>query len=200
MIIQVKEGNFMAKIAALLALIVVLLGLLFIFNKPHETQTAVPKAVQSNFEDWHLYTSPSESFKVFFPSLPQNASSTVTDKETQKPKTYNTYVSQKPDGTAFVINVITFPEEGGNEEKFLNDLVNELVQANKDNELVDLKNGEFRKLKAVDFAINNHDVTIHGKAIKKGRHIYLISMMKKGDQPDPNEYLFFINSFEVTEK
>ncbi len=190
----------MGRIAALIALIVILLGLLFIFNKPHNTETAVPKAVQSNFADWHLYTSPSESFKVFFPSLPQNASSTLTDKETKAPKTYNTYVSQKPDGTAFIINVITISDDKGNDEKLLSDLVNDLVHANKDNQLQDIKNGEFRKYKAVDFTINNQDVTIHGKAIKKGRHIYLISMMKKGEQPDPNEYLFFINSFEVTEK
>ncbi|MFN4175308.1 MAG: hypothetical protein ACK4HV_09425, partial [Parachlamydiaceae bacterium] len=86
------------------------------------------------------------------------------------------------------------------DEKLLSDLVNELVHANKDNQLQDVKNSEFRKFKAVDFKMNNQDVTIQGKAIKKGRHIYLISMMKKGDEPDPNEYLFFINSFEVIEK
>lgn len=190
----------MGRIAAIIALIAILLGLLFMFNKPSGTQTAVAKAAPANFEDWHLYTSPSESFKVFFPSLPQNASSTLTDKVTQQPRTYNTYVSQKPDGTAFIINVITIPEDKGADEKLLSDLVNELVRANKDNQLKDMKNGEFRKFKSVDFSINNNDVTINGKAIKKGRHIYLISMMKKGDQPDPNEYLFFINSFEVTEK
>lgn len=190
----------MARIGALIALIGILLGLLFIFNKPHTSETAVAKSPQTNFEDWHLYTSPSESFKVFFPSLPQNASSTITDKETQKPKTYNTYIAQKPDGTAYIINVITLSDDSGQEDKILSDLVNELVQANKDNVLQEVQNGEFRKLKSVDFLINNQDVNIHGKAIKKGRHIYLLSSMKKGDQPDPKEFLFFINSFEVTEK
>lgn len=190
----------MGRIAAIIALIVILLGLLFMYHKPQNGDKAVPKAVQSNFEDWHLYTSPSESFKVFLPSLPQNASSTLTDKETNKPRTYNTYVSQKPDGTTFIINVITIAEDKGGDEKLLSDLVNELVHANKDNQLQDVKNSEFRKFKAVDFKMNNQDVTIQGKAIKKGRHIYLISMMKKGDEPDPNEYLFFINSFEVIEK
>lgn len=193
----------MSRIAAIVALILILGGLFFFISKPTAPSApALPKSVENNFEDWHLYNSPNNHFQVFFPSLPQNASSTLTDKVSKKPKTYNTYVSQKPDGTTFIINVITLPEGSDkvDEAVILNQFISELVEASKDNQLKDKREGEFHKQKAVDFLIGNKDVNVVGKAFKKGRELYILSVMTQGKEPDPAEFLFFLNSFQINEK
>lgn len=190
----------MSRWLAIAALVLILGSLYFYHIKPDNEM--VPKAVNTDFADWHLYTSPTNRFQVFFPTLPQNASSTVQDKTSKKNKTYNTYVSQKADGTTYIISVITLPEgtEKIDEAVVLNQFVQELVEASKDNQLKDKKNGEFHKQKAVDFLINNKDVNVIGKAFKKGRELYILSVMSQGKEPDQDEFLFFLNSFQVNEK
>ena len=200
MIIQRQKRNFMARFGALIAVVLVLLGLLFIWQKPTKDKAVAKSVMKEEFADWHLYSSPNDSFKVFFPTLPQNASTTVTDKETQKPLTYNTFVAEKPDGTTFIVNVITLSDNPPDDIKVLKKLVDQMVLANKDNHLSDVKEGNWHQYKSLDFLIDNNDVKVLAKAFKKGNRIYVISTIRKGEDIDPTEHLFFINSFEVNDK
>lgn len=133
---------------------------------------------ETDFANWHLYTAPSGQFQLFFPTLPQSASS----------KGFSTYISQHRDETTYMVNVIDSDD--------LAKAVQDMVSANKDNILKEQKTGTFKNRASIDFVIENGPTIVVGKAIKMGEHLYILTVMRAKGEIDPREYNFFINSFE----
>lgn len=180
-------------------LILVIVAWLY-FGYQHSSTPMIPEGhAETDFAEWVLYTSPTASFQVFFPTLPQTASSVVTDPSTQEKKGLMTHISQHRDGTTYLVNVIVIPEESRDkgDEAALNEAIQQIVAANPNNQLKEIKNNTHKNNKAVDFAIENGKNEVIGKAIKQGNYIYVLTVMHPEGTIDPKEFNFFINSFEM---
>ena len=75
---------------------------------------ALPIALQkhtTDYQDWEEYAPATGQFKVLMPSHPQYISDQTKDKKTNERRKYNTYISEKKNGTVFIINFITYPDQ-----------------------------------------------------------------------------------------
>ncbi|MCB1114047.1 MAG: hypothetical protein KDK62_04760 [Chlamydiia bacterium] len=190
----------MTRAIFILILLFILGGFYFIY---HTNQTADREASQSLTEstslaNWNMYTAPSGRFRVFFPNMPQNASSTVVDKATQNPKHFATYASASPEGGAFMVNIITFkPDQSMKDPKAIaTRQVMEMVEAREGNKLISLNEGEYKGQAAFDFEIDNGNMNILGKAFIRDQKLYILTMTSPDKQTDPEKFAFFVNSFE----
>ena len=95
----------------------------------------------SNFLNWHLYVSPSGNFQVMFPAMPQQAEKKIVDDKTKELRDYDFYVSEKNDGTLFMITAITFPPNRDPKatEQLLTKAMTDMVESDPNNKLKNVK-------------------------------------------------------------
>lgn len=196
-------SRLILSVLAVAALLLIFFGLLSL--KDHSKSTPVEVASsqnasgETNVTNWHFYTSPDEKFRVFLPAFPQSASQGVKDPSGQKKRHLTTFISEKEDGTSYLITIITLPDAPSAQgEVLLKEVVNDMVSANGSNKLKNMTPSDFHKMKAVDFSIENNDMKIKGMAFSTGNEIYVLTAAKSSDI-DPQEYAFFINSFELAQ-
>jgi len=153
-----------------------------------------------DFHNWHLFSSPNETFKVLLPTLPQHATENITDPKSQAVRKYDMYVSEKPDGTVFMISLVTFPDipKTLDDKKLLTAIMNDMVATNPNNELKTVESGEYNGHPSLDFTMGNQNVTINAKSFLVGNTLYVLSRIVKKEDEKSNEYNFFINSFELS--
>lgn len=174
-------------------------GFYFIYHQGNGSSSdPVFSEAHTSVANWNMYTAPSGAFRVFFPKLPQNASSTVLDKDTHQLKYFATYASTSPEGAAFMVNIISFkPNEAPDDMKALvTKHVTELVDAKEGNQLLNLSEGEFRNQTAYDFEIVNGTLDVLGKAFVLNQKLYVLTMTTQDMKADPQKFNFFVNSFE----
>lgn len=159
----------------------------------NSTMTIVP------FEEWREFEADEAKFKVQIPALPQHATETVRDPKDQQKREYDMYVSQKNDGTIFMISLITYEndQETSNPTKLLKSIVEEMLASNPSNKLKSLKENLYHQYKAIDFSIENADVHMDGKAFVIGKTLYILSYIAKSADYNPLEYQHFIDSFKL---
>lgn len=152
----------------------------------------------TNFLDWHLYVSPNGNFQVMFPTLPQQAAKKIVDDKTKEPRDYDMYVSEKNDGTLFIITAITFPPNRDPKatEQLLTKAMTDMVESDPNNKLKNVKVNEFQNMKALDFTIESDKINIDGKAFMVGDTLYVLTSIGKNEAYNPKEFSFFTNSFE----
>lgn len=196
--------TYMSKTLSFLIAVIVILGAFLIVRYIKESamvdsSKAKEAASEVDFHDWREFDSPTEDFKVLFPSLPQHAQDTFLDPKTNESRKYDTYVAADDHGQAFMINTITFPKNVSDLglEKTLKDTVNEMVSRNKENKLQKMQVGNFKNGKAVDFAMKNDKAIINGKVLANKDTVYVLSIVSKQDSFNPAELEFFTNSFNM---
>lgn len=150
------------------------------------------------FSDWHDFKAPSGKFNVRLPVLPQHATQTIVDPKTKLPRFYDMYVAQGNNGTIFMVSLIKFPEGFKESPEFLQKtIVSDMVASNPQNQLKNMKISQFQKQQALDFTIENSEMTVAGKTFMKGPILYLLSGIFNKEAFEPAEYDFFINSFDL---
>lgn len=195
-------------LASLLAVIAVFLMLREKIKDPQRTEPSIvtpqtaAKLNNLNFHEWHEFASEQSDFKVLLPSLPQHVSDIVTDPATKQPQKFETYAAVNDSGSAYFINVITFASPGDAEasEEALKSTVTNMLIRNKENKINSMNMGSLHGDRALDFALDNHDILIKGKVVPHGNKIYIISMVNKQDTFNSKEFEFFINSFNFVNK
>ena len=152
-----------------------------------------------NFQDWHEFTAPSGNFKVLFPALPQHATENVDDPKTKEKRKYDMYVSQQDNGTIFMISRITFPDLGSKEEsnEILKQIMNDMVASNPSNKLSMMQEGDYKGHPSIDFSIENGELTIDAKTFIVDDTLYILTRIVKSQNYTRDEFLFFVNSFEL---
>lgn len=165
-----------------------------------ESDPATVDLEQYNFQDWKEFEAPDGKFKVMIPTIPQNAADTVTDSKTGKDRKYEMYVSERLDGTIFMISLITFEEitSHAEEERLLGSLMDDMVNSSPKNEITYKAFGEFRGSPALEFALRNPDLMIHTKTFFINKTMYVLTRVSRDNQQDSTEFNFFVNSFELT--
>jgi hypothetical protein len=159
----------------------------------------IPQPVETHYETWREFTSPVGDFKVLVPNLPQHATDKIIDPQTKEPRKFDMYVSAKEDGTIFMISAISFPtaaDERTN-ERLLTSVINDMLARNVDNKLKMMQAGKFRHFQTMDFAIENNDVILGGKAFVHDKTLYVLSVVSKQGTLNSKDFDFFVNSFDV---
>ncbi len=165
------------------------------YKKSYELlPAALPKKLEAPAnKDWREFTPRSQKFSVLLPVLPQHAS------ENQADRHYEMYVSEKNDGTLFMISLINFknPIDTKHHEVVLNSIMEDLLNSNPTNELKSSNNDTYENRKALDFTIENKEIVINGKAFMDDQTLYVLTRISKLNQQDKKEFDFFIHSFHL---
>ena len=190
----------------LAALLAVIAGFIMLRDRSKGIEKADPtilkptmtaNSADAKFHEWHEFTSPQNNFKVLLPTLPQHVSDTVTDPATQQQHKYETYTALGDNGSAYLINEITFssPKQAEATEEELKAAVSSMLIRNKENKLNSMVMGSLHDNPALDFSLDNNDVLIKGKVLAHNNKIYILSMINKKDTFNDKEFDFFVNSF-----
>lgn len=188
----------MTRIISLLVILgLILAGFWFFYPKNHPTVAGVAQA-----EDvWHDFTAPQGKFRVKLPALPHHATETVKDSETKENRLYDFFLSSKDDGTIFAVNTITFPEKAGAyDEAFLRNFMQQMLTSNPSNKVKSMEVKPFQNHQALDFIVENAEVTIDGKAFFDDNTLYILSTTARNDIHNSQEFENFTSSFELAPK
>ncbi len=152
-----------------------------------------------NFQEWKEYHSPSGAFTVLLPTLPQHATESIKDPKTGNIRNYDMYVSERIDGTIFMISLITFQDLSSNSdpETLLLSMMNDMVASNPDNVLKAEQTGSFQGHPSLDFTMSNNEHHIDAKTFMIDNIMFVLTRISNAKNYNTSEYTFFINSFEV---
>lgn len=152
------------------------------------------------FQNWHEFIAPNEKFTVLLPSLPQHATKNVIDQNTQEPRNYEMYVAEKPDGTIFMITLITFEDaiKNSDTDKLMRRMMNDMMDTNPNNELRSVETKKYKGLDSLDFSFGNTDVNIDAKTFVIGDTLFILARIVNVQNYNADEFNFFINSFDLS--
>lgn len=158
-----------------------------------DTQLDVPQ-----FAEWRAYEPQTKRFKVLLPDPPQYAKESVAIPKTDKFRRYEMYISEKLNGTIFLISLITYPEDLklGDKDDLLLEIIDEMVASKRDNRLQKKENSTFHSYPAIDYRIANAEFNVAGKVVLVDKTVYLLNYISKKEDFSEADYEHFINSFE----
>lgn len=184
--------------------VLLFLGVLFLTSNIQNAYKMLPikeskKMEVPSYAEWREFTANTGRFRVMVPMPPQYAKDAVEIAGTDKKRLYEMYVSEKINGTIFMISLITYPSEvdTSNVDQILEETVHEMVATNPQNELRDFKDETFRGHKAVNFEIANHEFHVEGEAFMVDKTLYLLTYVAKTEDYNEADYQYFIRSFEL---
>lgn len=151
------------------------------------------------YADWREFVARSGKFKVLLPAVPQYAKEAVDIPNMNKKRQYEMYVSEKINGTIFLISLITYPSDvdTSNTQEMLHGIVEEMMGSKPGNQLISEKAETFDHYPATDFSIRNKETNIQGKAFMINKTIYLLTYIAKKADFEEGEYQHFIDSFQL---
>ena len=191
----------MARSAALIlsALLVAAAAWIILSHRAESKKSTLTSSNASDYRQWTHYESPVSKFKVFLPTLPQNAGSNLVDSKTGKKKRFSTFISPSGDGSIYMVNVIYTldPDETSNDDAEMNQAIQDMVHLNQENQLIQLNKTVFQEQPAYDFTIQNGKGKIMGKAFKKGPALYILSTMDPNGEANPDDRSLFTNSLKI---
>lgn len=153
---------------------------------------------ETQFHKWHEFSSPTAKFKVQFPTLPQHATDTIDDPKTKELREYDMYVSEKENGTIFMISIIKMMNKDVKiDENALTNVMNDILATSPQSKLKTMQMGTYQAHPSLDFSIENDQVNIDGKAFLDGNTLYLLTSAAKLPNYQKDEFNFFVNSFEL---
>ena len=167
---------------------------LFNLSTPAEKECVESKI---NPYGWVDYQSDSFDYKVKFPNLPQKANDQSVDLTTKSLKKYELLVSEKS-GKAFFLSVITF-DNNRFMEKRLVETVQDMANANPENQIKSLTHGLHNNFKDADFTITNPNYTVLGRGIIDNNKIYILTSVGVNANEINAEFNFFIQSFKIND-
>lgn len=189
--------RFLLALFATVALVLIILSVIF-FKDSYRVLpigNSDPRLMPL-FADWQEFDAPKEGFKALFPTMPQHAAQTVRDPKTDQLRKYDMYVSERSNGTIFMVSVIEFPGYTGSLEDLKKTIINDLLVSNPQNQLKSMTVGMYQLFPTIDFVITNRMTTINGRTFSDGNVIYLLSGIFTNAFLNQEEYDHFINSFE----
>ncbi len=193
----------MARFVSAALILLIAAGIFLWFRSSKESLTpqlpTLSPSASIDVNKWQEYTAPRDQFKVFLPGLPHHATENMAEPKTKEKRNYQVFVASKDNGTIYSISLISFPEKapGDLTEDFLQSFVNEMLTANPKNTIKDFKLSLWNQGKAVDFNLENAGAVVLGKAFLDGNTLYVLSVTTKPEILNPQEYNFFVNSFQL---
>ena len=192
----------MARITVSLLVLILILAAFWLFA-PKKQPIPLAAIGAKGSESWHDFSAPQDKFKIRLPSLPHHATETVEDPQTHEKRLYDFFLASKEDGTIFAVNTIRFPEKkegAAYDQQFLRNFIQQMLLSNPLNKIKSMNDSTLKGNQAIDFKVENAEVTIDGKAFFDENTLYILSATARNDRPIAPEYATFIDSFQLPEK
>ncbi len=150
-----------------------------------------------DINQWKEFRSDLGNFNVLLPVLPQHASQMVSLPNSPNKLKYDLFLAQEKDGTNFMINVISYPDDMdlSNPQSLLENVMNEMVAGDSNNQLKYSEKGKFQHSPSLEFAIENPQFLIQSRAFLVEKMLYVLTVVDRIENYNQNEYRAFINSF-----
>lgn len=192
----------MTRVLSTLIILALILGGFLLFYPRNQPTVTTNNIAVNDKDSWHEFTAPQGKFIIKFPTLPHHAVENVEDPATHEKRLYDFFLSSKNDGTIYAVNTITFPPKNPSpyNEAFLRDFIQQMLAGNPLNKIKSLEMKPFRKGQALDFKVENAEVTIDGKAFFDDNTLYILSTTARNDHHDGQEYELFLDSFQLPSK
>ena|GEM_PF-5734150 len=189
----------MGRGAIILGILAVMAGAFWFYNERRESlapQEAAPVGtIKAQMSPWTEYTAPLGQFKVLLPSHPHHSRVSHDNKD------YEIFLSPQNEGTLYSINLISFPEkeaaDAAKDPQFLEKALSEMLKSNPQNEIKDMRKGQYQNAEAFDFTVASQGLQIKGKAFLVGNTLYVLSTSTPDGGAKPQEFDFFIKSFQL---
>ncbi len=192
-------GRFLATVAS-----IALLGAtVYLLTQSKQAYRVLPDINQQAQVDpyglWRNFEEPNHHFQAAFPVVPQHATDHIKDPMTKQVRQYDMYVSSQPDGSVFLIRVISYPQGVKvTHVDLINSINYDLVQSHAGNQLLSSTDIKFAGHEAVKFSIASDPTHIEGVAFAEGANLFLLGVMANKDVFSPADYEHFVNSFKLT--
>jgi hypothetical protein len=185
----------MSKVALLAALIIILGIGTYYFNRNKRTEIGE----QDNFATWNEFIPRSNLFKVLLPHAPQYGKDFLAIPKSEKKRRFDMYISEKIDGSLFLISVITYPPDyaAPPSNEMMRQNIEELIQNKSDNKLTKISNRPFEGRNALDYTIESKDFHVAGRSIHDDHVVYMLTYITRNENFDQEEYEHFIQSFHL---
>lgn len=152
---------------------------------------------QSDYHNWQEFSSPAGDFKVLMPSLPQHISDKSNDSKSNEMRKIDVYMSEKKNGTIFMINLITLLDAKSLvHEELLQNFMKDMLASNPNNTLIASQSTVFKGQKALDFVIENETFNYDVREFFIGNTLVVLSNVSRKPTHNIKDFEFFINSFE----
>lgn len=186
----------------LISAAVLLVGVLMVFNvknNPGVVAEGLSRQSTTNNMVWPEFISQGGEFIVRMPELPQHLQDAVNISHTDKKRKYEIYVSEKKDGSIFMIYRITYPEDfnTSNSQVILADVINEIITTNPNNRIIKNEETFYADYAARNFEIDNKDFTVEGLAFMDDKVVYVLTYATGDEIVNKSEYQYFIESFHL---
>ncbi len=160
-----------------------------------------PPPGQDPIESWTEFTGNADEFTVMLPTPPQYANEKLKDPTTGEQRVYDMYVSEKLDGTLFMITRIVYPGESKLDSNAVFDQIKkELMSMEEGAELLSEVPAEFLGHPSTEYAITGPSVRLQAKAILESNKLYLLTYVVNKDQFSSREFAVFIDTFRFTNR
>lgn len=172
----------MQRWVVILAFAFIIVGVIFLLFNSRDAYEVLPVQKSDTLneeidEGWQEYKSDADGFKVNFPFPPQEATENIKNPETDELRLYRMFVSQTPDGKAFMVSLITFSQSAysmGN-QALMNRFVQELVAGNKESQLEKIEPVSFQGKDALSFRIDGPRANLDGLVFMDGPKLVFLS-------------------------
>jgi len=179
-----------------------LMGVIWAFSQLKSSYELLPiqaakKAAPSTYSLWQNYNA--ETFSVSVPVLPQNATDVVKEPNTQETRIYDLYVSETPDGTIYMISVITFPHlaPGTAPNALIDSILDGMVKAQPNNVLSENTPASLFGDEGRKFTLQGDEQTFMGQAFMQGKSLFVLTGIYKKDNVQAPDFKYFVDSFAL---
>ncbi len=157
------------------------------------------KTQQHAVKEWKEFHAPLGAFQVLLPALPQHAQESVALPSGRGLITYEMYLAQDGDGSAYMISLVQYPQgfDTSNARELLQGVKQEMVQANPKNILKEDRSGQFQLYPALDFLIENNGIYIRSTCFLAGKTLYVLTMIDSSLSSLPPRFEKFAQSFKI---
>lgn len=158
------------------------------------------KFSKSSFEGWKVYKSEDGTFEAKFPTSVRHSSGSEPISKGPEKKLINTYLSEEPNGSIFMVSILTFPTETKDSKEYnarLNEAMTRLQKANPQNIVWGINYDQFLDVSDLTFGIENPEQMMINKVFIKGKDLYLLSYTSKKDLFDQANFQYFLDSFKL---
>jgi hypothetical protein len=153
------------KKAAIIVICLVILGIAIYYGYDY---WRVRKGESDNFATWSEFIPRSGLFQVLLPHSPQYGKDYISIPNSDKKRRYDMYVSEKIDGTIFLISVVTYPPDvdTSSTDEILRQNLEELMHNKPDNRLIKSLNTIVQERQTMEYSFENRDLHVEEKQFK----------------------------------
>ncbi len=168
-------------------------------NVATQDSVSEQKAALEATSEWKEFSPQNNTFKVMLPALPQHASEEVPFLPGKGLTKYDMYFSQEKDGTTYMISMIQYPNtyNTSKADDILSSAMNEMLAGSANNKLVTHQSGTFLNYPALDFAIQNNDITIRSKTFLIGKTLFVLTLSDRTSALIDDLFKKFTDSFQL---